>query len=152
MRAAAPELPVAVWGFVLNGLWEFAQSPLYGDWNNSISYLIRTRLHCTAGDVVILLVSFWITSLVLHTRRWIAEWRAGGVVLFVSIGFLITVASEWSATGFRAAWQYSSAMPVLFGLGLAPLLQWVILPPMILLLSRKFDPAYRPPVRPNLEP
>jgi putative flippase GtrA len=136
MQIAAPEWALATWGFVLNGVWEFAQSPLYADWHNSIPYLIRTRLHCTAGDVFILLVAFWVTSLLLRTRRWIAESHVGGAMCFVSIGFLVTIWSEWSATGVRAAWQYSPAMPLLFGIGVAPLLQWLVVPPVVLLLTR----------------
>jgi hypothetical protein len=129
-----PEWSIVGWGFPLNAAWEFAQSPLYADWDRPWVYLLWTRLHCTVGDVMILLGAFWLTSLVFGTRRWIGT-KHGGALLFVLLGIGYTTWSEWLNTSVRVSWSYGAAMPVIFGIGLAPLLQW-ILPPLVLWLSR----------------
>jgi len=131
----SPELSLVGWGFPLNAAWEFAHSPLYADWGRDWPYLLWTRLHCTVGDVMILLVAFWLASLVFGTRRWINT-RNGAAVLFVILGVGYTTWSEWFNTGVRESWGYAPAMPVIAGIGLSPILQWLLLPPLILRLSR----------------
>jgi hypothetical protein len=135
----APELSIIAWGLPLNAVWEFAHSPLYADWDRDWMYLLWTRLHCTVGDVVILLGAFWLTSLVFRTRRWIGI-RHGAAVLCVLLGIGYTTWSEWFNTSIRESWDYAPAMPVIGGIGLAPILQWMVLPSLILWLSRPRAP------------
>lgn len=134
---AAPEALLAVWGFGLNLVWEAAQTPLYSDSGRDLAYLTWTRLHCTLGDVLILLGAFWLTSLLFRSRRWIAAWRLPAVVVFVATGLLYTGFSEWLNVSVRSSWGYRDAMPTLLGIGLSPLLQWLVVPPVILLLVRR---------------
>lgn len=131
----SPELSIIGWGFPLNAAWEFAQSPLYADWDQQWTYLLWTRFHCTVGDVMILLGAFWLTSLVFGTRRWIGTTHHAAL-LFVVLGIGYTTWSEWFNTSIRASWGYAAAMPVIGGVGLAPVLQWMLLPPLVLWLSR----------------
>lgn len=56
--------------------------------------------------------------------------------MFVVLGIAYTLWSEWFNTSVRASWDYAPAMPVIAGIGLTPMLQWVLLPPLILWLSR----------------
>lgn len=132
-----PEVRLAAWGGLLNVAWEFLQSPLYADHDRSLLYMVWTRLHCTGGDVLILLVAFWCTSILFRSRHWWGRPRWAAVVLFVLLGLAYTAWSEWYNTQVRHSWEYSGAMPRLLGLGLAPLLQWVLLPPAILALLRR---------------
>ncbi len=67
---SVPEIKMIGWGFLLNGLWEFLQSPLYADHEWGTIYVLWSRLHCTGGDVLILLGAYWITSLMFRTRSW----------------------------------------------------------------------------------
>ena len=131
----SPELSIIGWGFPLNAAWEFAQSPLYADWDQPWTYLLWTRFHCTVGDVMILVAAFWLTSLVLGTRRWIGT-KHHAALLFVVLGIGYTTWSEWFNTSIRASWGYAAAMPVIGGVGLAPVLQWTLLPPLVLRLSQ----------------
>lgn len=128
----APEVRLAFWGFGLNLVWEALQSPLYADWQREWRYLLWSRLHCTVGDVLILLFSFWGVSLLFRNRRWLAQGALAPALLFVAAGFGYTVWSEALNTGLRGAWEYAPAMPRIFGLGLAPLAQWVVVPAALL--------------------
>jgi len=49
-----------------------------------------------------------------------------------------TIFSEWLNTAVRQSWAYSPLMPVLpiMGTGLAPLLQWIVVPSTALALTR----------------
>jgi hypothetical protein len=91
--------------------------------------------------VLILLSAFWLTSLVYRSRRWFARSGALAPGLFVVIGLAYTAWSEWANTSLRDAWQYQPQMPTLFGIGLAPLLQWLVIPPILVLLLRRSPPG-----------
>ena len=137
-----PEVRLGGWGLLLNGAWEFLQSPLYTDSSRGFVYVLWTRLHCTAGDVLILLAAFWLTSLALRGRQWWRDARVGPALLFTLLGMGYTIYSEWLNTAVRGSWEYAAAMPRVLGVGLTPLLQWALLPPCILfLMRRRFAPA-----------
>lgn len=60
-------------------------------------------------------------------------------LLILGVGY--TVYSEWLNVNVRKSWAYAPAMPLLPGLGtgLAPLLQWVIVPTLVLrVIHRKW--------------
>jgi hypothetical protein len=48
----------------------------------------------------------------------------------ILLGLCYTVFSEWLNTQVRQSWSYTEAMPLVppLGTGLAPLLQWLIVP------------------------
>jgi hypothetical protein len=139
-----PEARLAWWALLLNGAWEFLQSPLYADHGRGAGYLLWTRLHCALGDVLILLAAFWAASLVARSRWW---WRqpasVAGRVFWVA-GLAYTVWSEWFNTQVREAWEYAAAMPRVGEVGLAPLLQWILLPPLVLALLQRGAGAAQP--------
>ena len=132
-----PELPVAGLAFGLNAVWEFLQSPLYADHGRELGYLLRTRLHCAGGDALILLCAFEITSLISRSRQWLRDGRPGPTALFVALGFAYTVWSEWFNTQVALSWQYAEPMPRVYGIGLAPLAQWLAIPFLLALIFRK---------------
>lgn len=129
-----PEMPLSAAAFFLNFFWEMTQSPLYTDvgWRN-YGEILRTRLHCTLGDVLITLVLFWIVAAAAWDRYWPVRLRLRHVVAFTFLGLGYTVLSEWVNTDLRAAWGYGARMPRLpwIGTGLAPFFQWVVLPPSV---------------------
>lgn len=133
-----PELWVIVIGFMLNAVWEFAHSPLYTDHGNGLAYIVRTRLHCTVGDVLILIGSFWVTSILLRARRWPANRPIAGGILFTLSGWTYTIWSEWFNIGIKGAWSYTTSMPTILGIGLTPALQWLILPPAVVVVLRRY--------------
>ena len=132
-----PELPVAGLAFGLNAAWEFLQSPLYADHGRGFGYLLRIRLHCAGGDALILLFAFGVTSLIFRSRQWLRDGRRGPTVLFVALGFAYTVWSEWFNTQVTLSWQYAESMPSVFGIGLAPLAQWLAIPVLLALILRR---------------
>ena len=126
---------------VLNTIWEIAQLPLYTLWEEgslpSIAYAV---LHCTLGDVAIGTLAL-VFALIATRARAVETWRWRQVALFLvipAVGY--TVFSEWMNTVARAGWEYSALMPVVrfpgLEIGLSPLLQWMVIPPLALWLAK----------------
>ena len=127
--------------FVLNVTWEVAQARLYTLWASADDLAIAgALLHCSLGDVMIALTMFAVASILL----WHADWPtsrpwAGGVVV-VTGAMAFTVWSEWYNVYRVGNWGYTASMPLIFGIGLSPLLQWLILPPVIIVAQRMLEP------------
>jgi hypothetical protein len=128
-----------------NLVWEAVQVPLYTIWSTGTTREIFVAVtHCTAVDVLIGTVTLLIGALVTRIRRW----RPFGfrmMITTVVLGIAYTIFSEWLNVEVWNNWSYSAIMPVLpwFGTGLAPVLQWVIVPGLAFAISgmRKGDAA-----------
>lgn len=118
---------------VLNSLWELAQLPLYELWKDPDKARIAIYLvHCIVGDVLIATVLFFLVSAILGTFDW---WRRRpwlGGTLTVAMGMFYTAFSEWYNVYVIQSWSYAPHMPLLGGVGVAPLLQWFIVPALMI--------------------
>lgn len=114
---------------VLNLFWEMLQLPLYTLWYESPPATIAFAVvHCTVGDVLIATVSFFVAVVLSGANNW-PQQHYGRVALMAGIfGVCYTVFSEWNNTVVTRTWAYSSWMPTLGGIGLSPVLQWVLIP------------------------
>ena len=141
MRLTAAR-PLFVWlalALPLHLIWEIAQLPLYTLWDDpDFARIVRYVLHCLAGDVLIAAITFLVTAIVFRDLDWPIHrpWRAGVLTLALGLGF--TVWSEWVNVYVLGAWAYKPAMPTLAGVGLTPLLQWLIVPVAMILILRYF--------------
>lgn len=131
-----PEAVLVFGGAALNGAWEALATPLYADAAGGWRYLAWTRAHCTAGDVLILLAAHAVTALAFRDRQWMISRRHGASVLFITLGLAYTTWSEWLNVLRAGSWDYADGMPTVFGIGVAPLAQWVVLPPILVMIGR----------------
>ena len=53
----------------------------------------------------------------------------------VGVGFTVVV--EYVSVYHLARWSYAPAMPLVAGLGVVPLVQWIVLPLLTLWLTRR---------------
>ena len=129
------------WLAGLNLAWEALQIPLYTIWTEASAGAIAFAIfHCTLGDVLIGFTSLAL-ALILGREEALVQWhwrRIVGLMLLLGPGY--TIFSEWlNTTLFR--WSYSELMPTLkvagLELGVSPLLQWLVLPPIALYLARR---------------
>ncbi|MNC85920.1 hypothetical protein D3C83_15400 [compost metagenome] len=129
----------------LNLLWEIAHQPLYTLRDEGPpSFVAYAVVHCTLGDVAIGTLAL-VVALVVTQACAVGSWRWRQVALFLvipAVGY--TALSEWINTVARGSWAYSALMPVVnlggFEIGLSPLAQWLVVPPVALWLAR-FRPA-----------
>jgi hypothetical protein len=131
-----PEARIAAFGFGLSLTWEALQSPFYADtFTASWSQIAYNRVHCSIGDVLILLVAFWLVA-VVWGRGWISGVGTTSFLLFLSVGLGYTLWSEYFNVHLIQSWAYSRWMPTIFGIGLVPLLQWIVVPTAVVWLTR----------------
>ena len=138
----------AAWHFVLarfvpllaagNLAWESFQLPFYTLWQEGTP---RSRafaiLHCTAGDVMIGTAALLASVMLFSRRSWPLSNHARVLASATLAGLAYTVFSEWVNTQVTMSWQYADWMlrvPPL-GTGLAPLLQWIVVPPLAYCLA-----------------
>lgn len=123
-----------------NLLWETAQIPLYTIWRDgSPGQIAFAVVHCSAGDLLIASTALLGALILLGGRQW--PYRRFGAVglVVVAASLAYTVFSEWLNTDIRGSWAYSVWMPKLpvIGTGMAPLGQWMVIPPLALLWARR---------------
>ena len=135
-----PELNVAIFSFLLNFIWELMQAPYFASLDE-VSHWdgILICLKATFGDVFIALSAFWVTSSISKNRQWIHLASGLQVAIFLFVGISVTVALEIYNTQFANNWSYSENMPLVppFDVGLAPLLQWLFVPMLVLWFVRR---------------
>lgn len=143
---AAPETNLFLFAFLLNFVYEVWQAPYYEFYGSpTFADKINDLTHCTFGDGVIMLISSWVVSGLARSRYWILNptWKL--TLLFTSVGLVITLVLETYRVNVTKAY----GVPILAvpGLGMSSLavLQWIILPPLVLYLARRQMLGYRKP-------
>lgn len=129
------------WLAALNLVWEIAQLRLYTLWTDSpprqIAYAIA---HCTLGDIAIGGAAL-IMALIITRAGNIETWQWARIAAMTTLlGTSYTIFSEWMNVVALQSWSYSKLMPVIplggFEIGISPLLQWLLIPSLVLLFAR----------------
>ena len=134
------ELNVAIFSALLNFPWELWQVPFYTNMPSRPHWeAIKVCMRATLGDALITLVCFWIVSLVYRSRMWIRDPHLREILILVSTGIAITALIEWLSTQVWDRWAYSDSMPMIpwVNVGLLPVLQWLIIPPLVVWFVRR---------------
>ena len=111
--------------------WEILQLPLYTLWEvGTLRQKVFAVAHCTIGDAMISGLSLTLALVIAARPEWplLSARRVWVLTVFMGMGY--TVYSEWLNVVVRGSWAYSQLMPVLplLGTGVAPPLQWLIVP------------------------
>lgn len=121
-----------VFSVLLNFPWEVAQMPLYveeGSW-------YEFALHCivpSLGDGIIVMLIFCVGWRARRRSDWADQPDGASYALMLVTGFSIAVVVEWLGFYGLKRWSYTASMPLLpgLGIGVVPILQMLILPPLI---------------------
>ena len=132
--------PVVYWTFVslvLNYAWEMAQVPFFSSMAGSP--LGKHALRClgsAVGDVLLGGIAYLLAALTTRSLSWprSGRWLVPTAV-WVVVGLAAAVAVERVAVS-QGRWTYGGAMPTLLGVGLLPLLQWLVVPLITLAIWR----------------
>ena len=137
--SSLPELNIVFFSFLLNFAWEVLQTPFFHDISDKINTIVWYRFHCTVGDVMISLGSFWLVALISKTRTWLLNPTKARLLLFVAFGVSYTIFSEIKNVSLNKLWAYSDIMPVIpyIDVGVIPIIQWIILPPLLVFIVRR---------------
>ena len=88
----------------------------------------------TFQDVLMVFAIYALVSLLRWDWLWFKS-RNWGWALFIILLPLWQAAVEYQAVYLAHRWEYLPNMPLIFGIGLSPLLQMLILPSLAILLS-----------------
>ena len=136
----APELTVAFFSFAFHFVWEMLQVPTYQGMSTMEHWAgIMVCTQATVGDVGFALTAFWITAVFRRSRRWMLSSSIPDVLLFLAVGMILTIGFEYYYVEIAHRWTYATWMPLVppFGTGLSPFMQWIIVPPLVLLVARR---------------
>jgi hypothetical protein len=130
------------WMAALNLAWEAAHVRLYTLWQAAeAAYIAFSVVHCTLGDVLIGGLAL-LVALIAGREGALTTWRWRRIAVATAlVGVTYTVFSEWMNLTILRSWTYAESMPRLtlgeLELGLTPLAQWLVVPPLALHLARK---------------
>lgn len=122
----------------LNGLWEYGQCGIFYTINGEASFenynLLTGRIIL---DVAATLILFIFMSIINFDWKWFLIWDKKDTFIILLFALLVSFYVEVNAL-YIGRWGYSGSMPLLIGteVGLLPLLQWLVIFPISLLLTR----------------
>ncbi|WP_372825541.1 hypothetical protein [Polaromonas sp.] len=122
----------------LNYVWELAQAFLYV-WTDDKKGIWWHCFVASLGDGLLLWVIFLIGWLVFRRSDWFVRPNRRQYAVMLTIGLTIGIAVEWVAVNLLGRWSYTEDMPLLggSGIGVVPMLQMLILPPVIFAIVAK---------------
>ena len=121
----------------VNYAWELAQTPLYA----GVAFP-GAIWHCfvaSLGDGLLVLFIFAVVAAVIGALNWYMRPTMRGHVAMAAAGLAVGFAVEWWGLHIARRWQYSDLMPLIpgTGIGVAPVLQMLLLPPAIFWVMRR---------------
>ncbi len=133
-----PEILLSFLSFFLNFFWEVVHTYFYTLKDSEFNTMLYGWLHCSLVDVMITIGCFWLVSLMRWDRRWYLASKRMSFIGFITAGVVYTGFSEWANVHIVRSWAYNESMPVipLINVGLTPVLQWIVIPSVIILLLR----------------
>ena len=122
--------------YVLHFAWETGQGSLFAPMDQMPFWTDMAWCARAAGwDVVISAGAYFAAALAGRRALWFRQPAWWTFAIYFASGLAVTIAIErWAISTGR--WQYRDAMPTLGGIGLTPLLQWIVVPAAILLVVR----------------
>ncbi len=122
-----------LFAFLLNLIWEFSHYHLYYDLTGipKIPHLILASF----TDMIIITCIFLIISYKNKTIKWINKPFKKDYYLIITFSLIIAILIELYSVG-TGRWNYTPAMPTIFGIGLSPLLQLATTAVVSLLIIR----------------
>lgn len=127
--------------FLLHFVWEMWQIPFFVGMSEATHWsAVIQCTRATIGDGFIALFAYLITAITVRDLYWLYNIRLRSWTLYLAVGLVTTIILEHFATEVYGRWQYSESMPLIpiFGIGLAPFLQWLLVPPVTLWIAAVF--------------
>jgi hypothetical protein len=141
---AAPETNLFLFAFLLHFAYEVWQSPYFDFYlMPALSDKVNYITHCTIGDGVIAVISGWVVAGLCRSRKWMLRNTWKSTLLFTTLGWIYTLISEIYRVHFAKLYGVSVLIVPVIGISWLPLLQWVILPPLVLYMAKRHMLGYQ---------
>jgi hypothetical protein len=136
--AGQPWAALAGFAFLLHFVWEMWQAPFYRTMLQADHVTaVRTCTIATLGDAAITLAAFGVAAWLGGGRDWLAHPSRGRLAVYLAAGLAVTLLLEWLNVYVLERWTYAPRMPTILGIGVLPVLQWLLLPPLVLWLAAR---------------
>ncbi len=135
----APMFSLAATALALFFGWEMAQAPLFASMRAlSWSEALERCFLASIGDVGIMLVAALLVAALLRRLDWMRAARAWPAIAFIAIASAMSALVERHALS-AGRWTYGENMPIVpvLGVGLAPAIQWIVIPMLWLWVARR---------------
>lgn len=135
---------VAILAFLLNFAWELIQMPLYEGSSYSISFIAFCALASVADAIMVLLLYLGF-AFILKNMFWVEFLNTQQIVFVIITGGTGAILSEMRHLSL-GSWVYDDSMPIIpyVNVGIAPVLQFMILPLLTYFLSFRGLKKYLP--------
>lgn len=111
--------------FITNLIWENFQAPLYAGFKTFGQHFLFC-LVASVVDAVVILAFYFIIRLMRKDPLWLLHMTLADMFILLFLGLFTAILFEkWALKS--GSWDYTSEMTLIFGIGLAPLIQLSIL-------------------------
>lgn len=120
----------------LHFVWEMLQAQAFVDFAVSTWKGTVRCFGASLGDLLLATGAYVVTALLFRRLDWpIRRHWVLPAATWIGLGELATIAFErWAVA--RGRWAYGPEMPLVFGIGLLPLVQWIVVPALTLAIVR----------------
>jgi hypothetical protein len=99
--------------------------------------------HCfvaSLGDGILIWIMFGIGWIVFRRPDWYVRPTIAVYALMLTVGLVIGAGIEWIAINVLNRWSYTASMPLVpwLDVGLVPVLQLLLLPPLTFLIAARW--------------
>lgn len=119
-----PVIAVALVAWVFNVIWEFAQMPQYSAAANAAGHAWAC-LRASVFDAAYVTLVYIVLAALHRSIDWVRRVTVADVTAVVASGLLVAAVIEWRALA-DGRWSYAPRMPLVWGVGLTPLLQLTV--------------------------
>jgi hypothetical protein len=136
-------LALVLFAYALHFAWEMAHAKWFATMSE-LPFWTATAWCARAAlwDVAISAAAYLAVALAARNGRWVAKASPLPIGVYFVLGLAVTVAIERSALA-TGRWRYAPDMPTIAGIGLSPLLQWIVVPLLIIAVARLVIPPSR---------
>ncbi|NCN52963.1 hypothetical protein GW950_00690 [Candidatus Wolfebacteria bacterium] len=124
---------------LLNFAWEVTQMPLFEEMGSGIrsdfNEFLKIHWNVSFRDTLMILTAYLLIGTVLRNWNWVKKFNNGWVAFWLFLPLWQGLV-EYFSVYHLSRFEYAESMPLIFGIGLSPLLQMLILPTVAVLLSR----------------
>jgi len=124
-------MAVFVVAVIVNYPWELAQAALL-TWSTGLAWW----WHCliaSFGDGLLVCAIYLVVTAVSGRYDWYENGRPLHYALMLGTGALLAIAVEWTFVHVVQRWAYAPGMPLIpkLGVGVVPIVQMLVLPPIV---------------------
>ncbi len=141
MNPKTPYQKIFIISFILNLVWEYLHTPLYSSASpapanvNSVFFIIIILIAAIA-DAFAITAIFWLNTLINKTKNWLKNPKPRDYAFITLAGLIAAILVEYYALT-NNIWGYNQYMPLIFGIGLTPLVQLATTAIITLLVIRR---------------